>query len=125
MSPRPDPPVLPDPEPLGPDKRLWLGLASGFATIVLLALAIHRFVPATPLAPRTPAGAGASGPANTGTLNGSPPLMTRPQLLENQQAMPELREFDAQTPPAGPANGSAPPGAPNPPHVPAKGAPGP
>jgi hypothetical protein len=31
--------------------------------------------------------------------------MTRPQLLENQQAMPELLDFDAQNPPPNPATG--------------------
>jgi hypothetical protein len=102
MTPRPDPFEVPDPLPLGPDRRLWLGLAFGFATIVCLALAAHRFAPAPP---PSPVGA-------KSTLNGNATLMTRPQLLENQQAMPELMGFDAQTPPANPSGGGAPLGAP-------------
>ncbi|MEB3157567.1 MAG: hypothetical protein VKO26_09050 [Cyanobacteriota bacterium] len=102
MTLRPDPLDVPDPLPLGPDRRLWLGLAFGLATIVFLALAVHRFAPAPPPIPVDA----------KGTLNGNAPLMTRPQLLENQQAMPELMGFDAQTPPANPNGGGAPLGAP-------------
>jgi hypothetical protein len=44
----------------------------------------------------------------------SPPLLTRPQLLENQQAMPELADFDAQTTPPNPINGGGQLGSPSP-----------
>jgi hypothetical protein len=36
----------------------------------------------------------------------NPPLLNRPALLEDQQAMPELRGFDATTPPATPGLGA-------------------
>jgi len=41
-----------------------------------------------------------------------PPLLNRPTLLEDQEAMPELRAFDAQTPTQAPDLG-APLGAPS------------
>jgi hypothetical protein len=81
-----------------------VGLALGFTTILLLATAIHWLVPAAPVSP-----GGAKG-----SLNGTVPLMSQPQLLENQQAMPELREFDPQNPPPTPNTGS-PLGTPSPP----------
>ncbi len=103
MSPRPKASLPPDPPPLGPDRRLWVGLALGGATIALLVLMVRWLVPAPLQAPNTGGAA----------LNGNAPLMTRPQLLENQQAMPELLDFDANTPAPNPNNG--PPGTPAPP----------
>ncbi|MFN9629249.1 MAG: hypothetical protein ACK59A_03335 [Cyanobacteriota bacterium] len=41
--------------------------------------------------------------------------MTRPQLLENQQAMPELADFDAQNPRQNPINAGGRGGIPSPP----------
>jgi hypothetical protein len=117
MSPRPDPRPPSDPPPLGPDRRLWMGLAFSGAVIALMALAIHRLAPEPPRAPN----------AGKAPLNGLTPLMTRPQLLENQQAMPELQDFDAQTPPPIPndGGGGAPLGTPAPPSDPGTGALGP
>jgi hypothetical protein len=40
------------PAPLGPDRRLWVGLALGFTTILLLATAIHWLVLSTAASPR-------------------------------------------------------------------------
>jgi hypothetical protein len=105
MPPRPDPRLPPDPPSLAPDRTLWWGLAGGIALIALLALAVHRFVP------QAPSGSG-GGKAN---LNRNAPLMTRPQLLENQQAMPELLDFDAQNPPPNPPAGGGALGTPGPP----------
>lgn len=50
----------------------------------------------------------------TRTPNPTPLLLTRPQLLENQQAMPELADFDAQTTPPNPINGGGQLGSPSP-----------
>jgi hypothetical protein len=105
MPPRPSPPLPPDPPPLRTDRRLWWGLAVVGATLALMVLAVHRLVQPPPPAPNP-------GSAN---LNGNAPLLTRPQLLENQQAMPELLDFDAQTPPPNPSNNSPPPGTSAPP----------
>jgi hypothetical protein len=113
MPPRPGPQLPPDPPPLGTDRRLWWGLLLVGATLLLLTLAVQRLVPPPPRAPNP-------GSAN---LNGNAPLMTRPQLLENQQAMPELMDFDARNPP--PSDGGAPPGTPAPSTAPGTGPLGP
>ena len=117
MPSRPDPdlftnplssePLPPDTPSLAPDRRLWVGLAAGMAILALLIGLVHKLVPAAP----PPQGA-SSGPAN---LNNNAPLMTRPQLLENQQAMPELLDFDPQNPPPNPNAGGGPLGTPGPP----------
>jgi hypothetical protein len=90
-------PRAPEPPPLGPDRRLWFGLAAGMALLALLIALVHELVPAAPPARVT----------GNGSLNRDVPLMTRPQLLENQQAMPELIDFDSQTQPSNPNNGGA------------------
>ncbi|MEB3156954.1 MAG: hypothetical protein VKO26_05905 [Cyanobacteriota bacterium] len=110
-----DPPVLPEPASPGADKRLWLGLAAGFAIIFFLALLVQWLVPATLRPPPAPGGPSAPGAANKGALNSNAPLMTRPQLLDNQQAMPELIDVDARTPAANLSGGGAPLGVPGPP----------
>jgi hypothetical protein len=105
MSPQPDPQLLPDQPPLGPDRRLWWGLALGGAAIALLVLAVHWLVPAPPPAPHT----------GKAPLNDNPPLMSQPQRLETQQAMPELRDFDSANPPPNPTNSGGPLGSSAPP----------
>jgi hypothetical protein len=92
-------PELPDPDPsFSADKRLWVGLSFCFTAMVVLAITVRKFVPAVT------SGQGAS-PVK---LPNSTPLMSRPQLLENQQAMPELADFDAQTPPPNLTGGTSP-----------------
>lgn len=101
------------PPPLDPegsstnDKWLWIGLIGLFSSIFLLALAIHKFFPASSTGTQQ-----GSGNPNAGL---SSPFMTRPQLLENQQAMPELADFDAQNPRQNPINAGVPGGIPSPP----------
>jgi hypothetical protein len=104
-------PMVPPPlDPEGPstnDKRLWIGLIGLFSSIFLLAFAIHKFLPASSNGTQ-------QGSGNSNAGKGSP-LMTRQQLLENQQAMPELADFDSQTPPQIPINGGGPVGPSSPP----------
>jgi len=91
--------VPPDPDPsFSADKRLWVGLTLCLTAIVLLAFTVQRFLPAHSGGPS----AGQVKPQN------STPLMSRPQLLENQQAMPELADFDSQTPQPNLSGGSGP-----------------
>ena len=78
----------------------------------MLAFTVQRFLPAD-----APSQGALHGPGQI-NLKGTPPLMTRPQRLENQQAMPELADFDAQNPPPQLTDGSGPirtPGTPSPP----------
>ncbi|MEB3304184.1 MAG: hypothetical protein VKK99_06270 [Cyanobacteriota bacterium] len=96
-----------DPDPDAPpttNRTLWIGLTALGAALVLAAIAVNRVVPGTssgkPSTQATPSPPSGS-PSPT-----SPPLMTRPQLLENQQAMPELADFDSQNPPQNPINGN-------------------
>ncbi len=92
-------PQLPDPDPsFSADKRLWAGLSICLTAIVVLAITVQKFFPADT------SGQGAS-PVK---LPNSAPMMSRPQLLENQQAMPELADFDAQTPPPNLTGGTRP-----------------
>lgn len=86
----PDPSRDPDVPP-GGDKRLWLGLIGLFTAILLAAITMHRLFPSPAL---PPAGAGGNAKLNNGV-----PQMTRQQLIESQQAMPELFDFDPKTPP--------------------------
>lgn len=85
----------PDPESTPPsqgsERRLQIGLAGLVAVMGLMAFAVHRWVGREPRRPAPP--------------DPPSPMLSRPQLLESQQAMPELRDFDAQTPPANPFGG--------------------
>ena len=84
-------PAQPDPgSPPPTDRWLAVGLVGLLAAIALLAYAIHRFVPSP---------GGEPMPATSNPPASPAPLLTRPQLLEDQQAMPEMADFDAQTPP--------------------------
>lgn len=87
------------------DRRLTIGLVSLFLVLIALALAVHW------LLPESPAGKASSTP----NLTTGSPMLTRPQLLENQQAMPEIADFDAQNPPPSPLNGGGALGTPGPP----------
>jgi hypothetical protein len=85
----------PDPDaPPGTDRTLWIGLSVLFLSLLALAIAVQKLVP------------GASGGLPSSPPPSESPLMTRPQLLENQQAMPELGEFDGQSPAQAPINGN-------------------
>jgi hypothetical protein len=101
-------PVLPDPDPsLSADRRLWVGLTAGLAAIVVLAITVHKLVPASSPVQE----------ASQVKLPNNAPLLALPQRLENQQAMPELADFDAQTPAPDLSGGSGllpAPGAPSP-----------
>ncbi|MEY4352781.1 MAG: hypothetical protein RLZZ609_1022 [Cyanobacteriota bacterium] len=87
------------------DWRLTIGLVALFFVLMALALAVHW------LLPKSPGGNASSTPNLT---NGSP-MLTRPQLLETQQAMQETADFDAQNPPPSPLNGGGALGTPGPP----------
>jgi hypothetical protein len=106
-------PLPPDPDPsISADRQLWAGLTVCLAAILLLAFTVQQFLPADPPSQGALQGTGRI------NLKGTPPLMTRPQRLENQQAMPELADFDAQNPPPQLSEGSGPIRAPGPPSPP-------
>lgn len=96
-------PSPPDPGVEPPDDhRLALGLMGLFVALAVVAISVHTLVP----------GGAPDRNANTPNVNtpkasANPPspLLTRPQLLENQQAMPEMADFDAQNPPPNPVSG--------------------
>ena len=92
-------PPDPDPDPsFSADKRLWVGLTICLTAFVLLAITVQRFLPAHSGGPS----------AGQVEIQNSTPLMTQPQLLENQQAMPELAGFDSQNPPPNLSDGNGP-----------------
>ncbi|MFM7641861.1 MAG: hypothetical protein ACKO45_09965 [Cyanobium sp.] len=86
-----------EPDPASPsgDRRLAIGLGSLFLVLIALVLSVHWLLPKS---------TGGDAPSTPKLSTGSP-MLTRPQLLENQQAMPELADFDAQNPPPSPLNG--------------------
>ncbi|MEB3317929.1 MAG: hypothetical protein VKO39_07310 [Cyanobacteriota bacterium] len=90
------------------DQRLWLGLLALLSVIVLAAVGIHWLLPPKRVLPLPASGSG----SGSGNLNTGAPLMTRQQLLENQQAIPELLDFNSQTPPPNPLPGTRPLGTP-------------